>query len=764
MKKMKQTVAGILVAAIMCTMAGCGKTADKQDDSTETATGLDAATTESAGIVDDGDWVTTEAALPDSKRFTIVDGSDAIGIDFDDNDLHGFTTFAEGGVFNIAAKDGALQADITGLGTAEHGCQIYFDGFAMANGCVYRMSFDISSTVERKVQWRIQLNGGDYHAYASEYIEIGPEPTKVDYVFTMEDISDPAPRFAINAGKYEGYESLPSHTITVDNVSLFVEDGSNAEVITGCPVPIQVKVNQIGYKPDDVKSVLATSKDDEKFKVVDVNTNETVYIGTYSTSAFDASMGTSIRMGDFTEVTTPGTYQIISSPSGASYEFEIGDNLYDDIYKDVVLMFYNQRCGTELDASISGDFAHPACHTQEATVYGDSSGKTYDVSGGWHDAGDYGRYVVPGAKAVMDLMLSYEDFGFDADDIGIPESGNGVPDILDEARYELEWMLKMQEPSNGGVYHKVTGFTFPGMIMPEEETDPMVLAPISYTATGDFAAVMAKASVIYRDYDAVFADACLAASEKAYEFMLANEGMAGFKNPDEILTGEYPDGGMTDETLWACAELYLATGEESYLEATQTALDAKFNTGFGWAGIGGYALYDLAKATGINSSVSQTAKTKFLDVAHKKLSSCKNSHVYIGTDIYAWGSNMTVAGDGMLLLMASKLEEDPAYLEYAAKQRDYIFGFNGTGYCYVTGHGDLSPQDTHHRPSQALGKTMPGMLVGGANENLEDPYAAAVLYGRPGALAYVDNSQSFSCNEITIYWNSPLVYLMTGLM
>ena len=762
MRKMKKAAAYVMAAAMMFSMIGCGKKNEEATSAT-TATGSDAQTTQAAVIEDDGDWVTTEAALPDTRRFTIEEGSDAIGINFDDNDLHGFTTFAEGGVFDIEAKGGACEVNISGIVTAEHGCQVYFDGFAMANGCKYRMCFDITSSVERMFEWRIQLNAGDYHAYASDRVNIGPETVSVDYEFTMEETSDPAPRLAFNLGKYEGFEDIGAHTVTIDNVSLFVVDGSNAEVIKGCPVPIQVKVNQIGYKPDDVKSVLVTSPDDEKFKVVNVSTNETVYIGTYSAAAFDPAMGTSVRIGDFSEVTAPGTYQIISSPSGASYEFDIGDGLYDDIYKDVVLMLYNQRCGTKLEASVSGDFAHDACHTQEATVYGDTSGKTYDVSGGWHDAGDYGRYVVPGAKTVEDLFLAYEDFDYTADDIGIPESGNGVPDLLDEARYELEWMLKMQDEATGGVYHKVTGLTFPGMVLATEETEDMVLAPISYAATADFVAVMAKASVNYAQYDQAFADTCLAAAKKGYDFMKANPDMGGFKNPDEILTGEYPDVGLTDETFWAAAELYLATLDDGYLADTKEAIDTKYNTGLGWAGIGGYALYDLAKAEGIDSGLQSNAKEKFLAVAHKKLSSCQTSHIFIGIETYPWGSNMVVAGDGMYLLMASKLEDDPAYLEYAQKQRDYIFGFNGTGYCYVTGYGDLSPQDTHHRPSQALGKTMPGMLVGGADENLEDPYASAVLYGKPGALAYVDNSQSFSCNEITIYWNSPLIYLMTGL-
>ena len=136
-----------------------------------------------------------------------------------------------------------------------------------------------------------------------------------------------------------------------------------------------------------------------------------------------------------------------------------------------------QRCGMELTADIAGDFAHPACHTDIATVYG--TDEQIDVTGGWHDAGDYGRYVVPGAKTVADLFLSYEESeAANGDDFGIPESGNGVPDLLDEARYELEFFFKMQA-DNGGVYHKVTCAVFPETVMPQDETDPLIICPIS---------------------------------------------------------------------------------------------------------------------------------------------------------------------------------------------------------------------------------------------------------------------------------------------
>ena len=764
MRRFKKTAAVILAAAMALSLCACGKTEDKKDTTTASqATSSDATATNA--VVDDGDWPTTEEEIVEDDRFTTVEGADAIGVNFDDGEASGFTSYVNNGDFTMYVENGELVCDIKKSGPLEHSCQIYYDGFTMAKGCVYTMSFDVHCDIERVVQWRVQVNGGDYHAYANDFIEVGPETKNITMDFTMEENSDPAPRFVVNMGTQEGCEQITeAHKIYFDNLSLFVKDSSNAEKIVGTPTPIRVKVNQIGYKPSDVKTVIVMSKDDEKFKIVDAETEETVFVGSYGELAYDKSVESNVRHGDFTEFQTPGRYKIISSPSGASYEFSIGDDLYDDIYKDVVLMLYKQRCGCEVTKDIAGDFAHDACHMQEAVIYGDNSGTKVDVSGGWHDAGDYGRYVVPGAKTIQDLFLAYENYGQDADDMGIPESGNKIPDLLDEAKYELDWMLKMQDGATGGVYHKVTALVFPETVAAVDETDEMVRAPISYAATGDFAAVMAKASVMYAEFDAEFADKCLDAAKAAYAFLEANPGMKGYENPEEIVTGAYDDNQLADETLWAAAELYLATGEDTYLQATKTALNEKFKIGLGWADIGAYALYDLANSESADAYVKDAAREKLLADTDEKLAKSEAEGLFTGLGVtYPWGSNMTIANNGMQYLLAAKLTGDAKYTEYAQKMRDYIFGVNGTGYCYVTGYGVLTPNGTHHRPSQVLGKTMPGMLVGGANNGLNDPYANAVLYGIAPGLAYVDNEQCYSCNEITIYWNSPLIYLLTGL-
>ena len=780
MRRFKKGVTLAVAACMALSMTACG---GKTENTTQSTAGNETTqeapatpdaestaeqeTTEEAVAtpVDDSayDWSTTEAPVVENERFTTVEGADAIGVDFEKNDTDGFTTYSNGSQFSMKAVNHQMEIVIDNNGTLEHSVQVYYDGFTMAKGCVYTVSFDISSTIERSAMWRVQVNGGDYHAYAMDVVKIGPEMQTITKEFTMEENSDPAPRFVFNLGDVTGDESgLPPHTIIIDNISLFVTDSSNAEIIEPAPTPNKVLVNQIGYLPDDKKTVIVTDPTDEHFKVVKADTDETVFVGDYGEATKYYSTNTKIRYGDFSDLKAPGEYYIVSAPSGKSYNFKIGEGLYDDVYKDVILMLYKQRCGSKLEESIAGDFAHEPCHTEEATVYGDTSGKTYDVSGGWHDAGDYGRYVVPGAKTVADLFLTYEDFDYTADDIGIPESGNGTPDVLDEARYELDWMMKMQAES-GGVYHKVTALVFPEVSMPEGEKDPLVLAPISTAATADFAAVMAKAARIYKDYDADFANKALEASKKAYEYMKANK-LSGYKNPQDIVTGEYPDGSLDDEPVWASVELYITTGDESYLKDFNEYKERFYSYGLGWAAIGYYPMYDAAKAEGINEELKSFGKDLIIKGADKLLDDCTKSGLFVGlSQSYPWGSNMNIGNEGMLLLMANKLSPNDAYMDSVNKHRDYIFGANGVGYCFVTGYGALTPQHTHHRPSQSLGKTMPGMLVGGPNNGLDDPYAKAVLTGMAPAYCYVDNDQSFSCNEITIYWNSPLIYLMTGM-
>lgn len=122
---------------------------------------------------------------------------------------------------------------------------------------------------------------------------------------------------------------------------------------------------------------------------------------------------------------------------------------------------------------------------------------------------------------------------------------------------------------------------------------------------------------------------------------------------------------------------------------------------------------------------------------------------------------MTIANGGIILALASELTGEQNYSEAAQAQLNYLLGVNPVGICFVSGYGTVSPENPHHCPSMAVGHAMKGMLAGGVNQNLEDSAAKAYCQDQPAAKCYVDNSESYSTNEITIYWNSPLTYLLS---
>ncbi len=756
MSKLKKFVAAVLAVSMTMTMfCGCGKeNADDKSTENTVATATDATketTTE--------ELVTTEEAT--EEPLGVKDGDKVINLTFD-KDEEGFLTYVNGGNVSVSSEKGELCAAISDIGRLDYANQIYYDGFRLYKGCVYEVSFDVHSDIKRKIQWRFQLNGGDYHAYQMDDIEIGPDKQHIKAEFTMKEDSDPAPRLCFNMGLFDGMKAnTGEHKVYIDNLVLVAKDASKAEKIEPLPEPVVVKANQLGYKPADYKKATVTNENAAEFSVIDVATGDSVYTGKLSDRKYDDASDLGYKIADFSEIVKEGKYKIVTDTGDASYEFEINDAVYDNLYKDTVLMLYKQRCGCSTKKSIAGDFAHGVCHNEEAVVWGTE--KSIDVSGGWHDAGDYGRYVVSGAKTVADLFLAVEDSeAAKSDDLGIPESKNKVPDILDEARYELEWMLKMQDEESGGVYHKVTCAVFPGEVKPEEEKEALVIAPVSNTATADFAAVMAKAALMYNEYDKDFASECLLAAKNAWEYLKKHRDDNGFRNPDGIETGEYADGNDKDEYFWAAVELYIATNEARYKKYIDNAMRnaGKMNFGLGWSDVGYYGIYDYCMYVDDNQDME---KLLIEEADNLKEAIAKDGCGASLGKQYPWGSNMSIANNGMLLVMAYHVTEDISYVEYAKYQLDYLLGRNAVGYCYVTGYGSQSPVHVHHRPSQVKDAAMPGMLVGGADGNLEDSYAKAVLSDKAPELCYVDNEQSFSCNEVTIYWNSPLIYLLATL-
>ncbi len=772
---MKKVVAILLSCAMVMGLAACkGKSSEttattqslSTDQSIEVTTTTAAETTTEATT--EATTRETQAPQHNNPSDEMVDGALSIDEHFDYVEEFKWGTYAEGGNFSLENIDGQMVVKITDPGYKMHACQVSYDGFPIFKGAKYQLDFDIYSDIERSFEWRIQINGGDYHKYAGEESEkVTTEPRHITAEFTMYEKSDPSPRFCFNLGD-QGDCTGVAHTIYIDNVVLKIVDSSAAEEVEPPPEANHMAVNQVGYEPSDKKTVFVYSNQDETFDIIDVATDKSVYQGKLADQILCRGAKTYVSEGDFSEFKTPGTYVVRTATYGDSYKFTIEENVYDDALKASILMLYTQRCGCEVGSGLSDeykDFNHPACHTQIAKIYGTND--TLDVSGGWHDAGDYGRYVVPGAKAVADLFMTYEDTGYDADDVGIPESGNGVPDLLDEARYELEWMLKMQA-ENGGVYHKVTCANFPATVMPQDETEELLVLPISTTATGDFAAVMAKASSVYKDIDADFAGKCLEAAKKAYAYMEANAAadVTGFLNPEGVDTGEYPDAANSDEFFWAAIEMYIVTGESSYLEKAKILYDAKMELGLGWIEMGLYGIHDYLladKSLQTDTEFTEALSKRVLDKVAMDLMIAKREGYYNAMGMnYPWGSNLTVSNNGILYNLAYKLSGEQEYKDLADYQVDYIMGMNICGYSFLTGFGENAAAHPHHRPSQFAEHAVPGMVVGGPNGEPADPYALSLLFGEAPAKCYCDNDTAYSINEVAIYWNSPFIYILAA--
>lgn len=672
-----------------------------------------------------------------------------------DSGTSGWDTYqASGGKATLTTENGKLALQIDSVGKLNYSVQCNYDIIPLYKNGVYHVSYEISSTTDRYVEAMIQQNGGTYQAYTWKGLDLTAEPQTVDYEFTMKQDTDVMSKLVFNCGLENG-EDLPAHTIYLDNVKVELVDDSNVDYTSILPYAPSIMTDQVGYQPDETKTAVFRDVTNEtSFSVVNANSGQVVYTGELSAPTFYSSADENNWTGDFSAVTEAGTYYITCGGLDQSYSFTIGNDVYDSLLDDSVKMLYLQRCGTQVEDST---FGHAACHDTLATVY--HTNEKIDVSGGWHDAGDYGRYVVPGAKSVADLLIAYDaNPELFSDSIGIPESGNGVPDVLDEVRYELEWMLKMQDSQTGGVHHKVSCENFPGYVMPEMETDELIVTPVSTTATADFCASMAMAYEYYQKFDKDFAEKCLNAAKNAWAFLQENPNFI-FSNPSDITTGDYGDTSDIDERYWAAAQMWRATGEDTY----RTALESmRVQTGMDWMEVGDYGNIAILTMDGVDtdSDLYTRAKTSILKEADQMKGLSQSNPYGVSVSRYNWGSNMGVATSGMILNLAYQMTENSTYLDTSRSNLHYLLGNNAMGECFVTGYGTVSPEHPHHRPSMSKNQAMKGMLVGGVNSGREDSAAKAYCANSPAAKCYVDHWESYSTNEITIYWNSPLTCLL----
>lgn len=529
-----------------------------------------------------------------------------------------------------------------------------------------------------------------------------------------------------------------------------------------------IYINQSGYLPRDRKRAVMTFPADS-FRIVS-ESGEVCFEGKTEYFGFDECSGDEITSADFSALDKAGKYRI-EAGGVSSVMFGISPDCRRKALDSVSKAYYYFRCGCELTPEYAGKFTHGKCHCGNAVLW--SSRRTkLEVNGGWHDAGDYGRYVTAAACALAHLLYAYKLFpkAFDRQYLNIPESGNGVPDILNECRYELEWLLKMQR-ADGAVYHKATTVQHAPFIMPEDDKAQMYVFDISSMAAADLAAVCALASGIYSAYDGEFAKRLLAAARLSYKWLDENPLFIGFANPEGCNTGSYGEHTDTDNRFWAAAELYSASGSEKYYNDMERLAAEDFpTTALGHGSMGGFgALSCLLGTNAYEVGLLLKFKNNFIGEAENLMRVCDKSGYKAAMNVgdYYWGSNMQLLKRAMLFIIADRLEGGERFAPYAAAQLDYLMGVNATGYSFVTGCGENAYKNPHLRPAAADGidESIPGMVSGGPNRIPGDPMAVQLIAeGTPPMKCYADHVGCYSLNEVTIYWNSPAVFLLAYLV
>ncbi len=520
-----------------------------------------------------------------------------------------------------------------------------------------------------------------------------------------------------------------------------------------------IRINQTGYAdslPVQVAVLCAGT-----FSVSDADGNVIKNVAT-GELPFDEASADNVKVIDL-GILPAGEYLIRCGEE--SRKLTVEKDPWQEVTNALIKGLYFQRCGCELEEKYAGIYKHPACHTAPALEW-DNKEVEKTVTGGWHDAGDYGKYVGPGAVTVAHMLYAYLLCGKGcSEELNIPEFGNGVADILNEARYELEWLLKMQR-EDGAFYHKLTKDHFAAFIMPQDDKEQEYLMPVSHCATAAASACLALASRVYADIDKVFSDKMLDEALKAFEWLEKNPDFVPFVNPEGVRTGMYGDRNVTDELFWASCELYAATGDEKYKESAEKYYSDDMNLwSYGWADVSGLGaiccLFEIGEKGG---SVLYTGlKEKFIDTCKKiaEISDASGYGTALPADRYIWGSILPIMGNAMSLIMYELLTSDSSFRAAALLQWNYALGLNALDISFVTGFGERRVMNIHHRPSGSDGITepVPGLISGGPNNRMNFPQNKERLANVPPAKAFLDELPSADTNEIAIYWNSPAIFV-----
>ncbi|MFE1250247.1 glycoside hydrolase family 9 protein [Streptomyces sp. NPDC058735] len=676
--------------------------------------------------------------------------------------------------------DGRLCADVPGGTTNVWDSMIGQDNIPLEAGQPYTLRFTASATADTSVRAVLQLGVAPRTTTFNKAIALTPTPQ----TYTITGQSNTADLHG-QLSFQQGGAAKP-FTLCLDDISLtggVVPPGGGRDF--GSPV----RVNHYGYETSGPKkaSIAEGSADPVPWQLVD-SSGTVVRDGLTTVVGDDPGSADHVHIADFSSYNETGTGYSLVVGSHSSQPFDITANPYAALRTDALSYFYPARSGTPIEAAYAGEaYARPAGHLGVAPNKGDTDVPcrpgtcTYslDVQGGWYDAGDQGKYVVNGALAAWQLMDTYErarakdDRAATGDGLlSIPENDNGVPDVLDEARWETEFLLRMQVPTGqplaGMAHHKIHDAAWTALpTLPHQDAQARYLSPPSTAATLNLAAAAARSARVWRPYDKTFAARCLTAAKTAWKAALAHPDSYA-PDSDDIGGGAYDDTRVTDEFSWAATELYATTGDRDYLPHITAQLT---DAGFSWRDTDGLTDLTIARLPRkFPARMARAAGERVVEVADTFARDQKSQgypNPYLPADgRYVWGSNSASANNAVVLATAYDITRRSSYRNAVLETLDYLLGRNALDQSFVTGYGERASHNQHsrwwaHQLNPALPNPPAGSLAGGPNSALQDPVAQQNLPGCKPATCYIDDIFSYSTNEVAVNWNSALSWVAT---
>jgi endoglucanase len=523
----------------------------------------------------------------------------------------------------------------------------------------------------------------------------------------------------------------------------------------GIPLYPEPKTNQVGYRPDSLKLVSITGGRELKgkpFRLIDDKTGQAVFQGILTGPVDDtASSGERVCTGDFTRFTTPGRYRI-EADGKSSHPFTIAPEVWALTWNQALKTYALNRCGTAVNDPVTG-IRHPPCHLE---IEADTGTEKRDFHGGWHNAGDYGVWTHMAAFSIHS-MLTLADWQAG----GLLSVDMDRQTLLEEARWGLDWLLRMQN-SDGSVYHKVDSDPlFAQGYPPELDPTPRMAR---FGAIGDntpstldagwFVAVMFQASRVLKADNPVLAETCRRAALKTLKWLETHPGHGQFDT-------WYTDPDDTGEQAWAMAEAWRETGEEKYLKRflELTARGRLEHPNWSNPLVLGYET--LLEDPRLPENTRKKLLADYRNMADHYLNITETNGYGSALDSgeYWWGSNQAIASRGNVLVRAWLLTGDKKYLAAGERQLHWLLGQNSLDLSFVTGEGSRAVSQPFHWAYMSGKIVLPGWLTGGANGLPSGPlgqsdYRATRLKSRgtPPAKCfadYADRSGSWTTNEGT---------------